>query len=124
MTQIAKIGKDIKPPHARADRSINALMQLISDKTADNEPIKRLDIVKTYYNAFAEEGCGVRVYGTSNYLFKDCWRTGPDCKDPKYLILEDDSELLNMKALQWFKLNLGAAIIKGKLSIIPVIEID
>lgn len=88
------------------------LLKLLKDKMEAGQPITRDDISETYIKTCSKDGVTIRIrynlhFGKTNAIQAD--KSHP---------------IVKQRALAWFKLNLGAAIIKGKLLVIPIIEIE
>lgn len=82
------------------------LIELLSQKIKDKQPIKQRDIVDLYFKIFSKDGVWITVY----FYFKHD--------------VDKNNYYAKAKALSWFKSNLGSCIIKGKLLAIPIIEIE
>lgn len=96
----------------KLSRSQDIIFELLTDKLSKKEPINRDDIIDAYFKAVSKDGKTIRVrsclYSTQFFqcLFVD--RSHPEAKK---------------RAITWFKDNLGGCILKGKMLIIPVINI-
>lgn len=89
------------------------LLALMQNKISSNTPITLEDIKDTYYDAVNRNG----------YMNWHVWETGYRQRQ-----ISKEQFKLNCwskeKSIQWFKSNLGACILKGKLLVIPIIEIE
>ncbi len=89
------------------------LLKLMKDKLSAGEAITIDDIKSCYYEHFNRDGY------LNHYNFFTTER----------MIKISKEEFINERywsrstSMQWFKSNLGACIIKGKLLVIPIIEI-
>ena len=89
-----------------------ALLVLIKKSVENKKPIEESEICELYEKHIL----GTREYQASRYNFDtEEWYLVPS--------LYQDYEI-KIKAKQWLKLNLGALIIKAKLVVIPIIDID
>lgn len=99
---------------------ITLIVNLLSDSIKNQQPICKSDVINTYveWKFTSKEGV---------YIEKDV-------KDPitgtwSYPYVKVDKEEYRSHwrtvtlAKQWFKSNLGAAIIKGRLLVIPIIDL-
>jgi hypothetical protein len=96
-----------------------ALLALLNKGITEKRPVTREEIINFYVEWSYPDGQIWENYVESNptggYHYKR--RKVPlDLYRHRYTI--------NPAAIQWFKSNLGACILKGKLLAIPVIEID
>jgi hypothetical protein len=87
------------------------LMKLLVERISNKQPITQEDIVECYFKVASKDGETIRVRGCFGSPYFYCNQ------------LEKDSSLARSRANMWFKQNLGACIIKGKLLVIPVIEL-
>lgn len=93
------------------------IVKMISDKIKEGTQIRRQDIVECYLENFFPGGKGVKLGWNG-----DGWRT-QYCTKEIYIKYGVQNQL-ESKALNWFMTNLGAAIIKGRLLVIPIIDIE
>jgi len=93
------------------------LLNLLTKRIKENVPITREDITDCYFHSCSKDGKTIRVreFNYSAY-------GGNTFKGVRYLTNQD--KYIQQKALVWFKQNLGTCIIKGKLLVIPVIDIE
>lgn len=121
--EIQKIS-DLKPASfsmsGRNDSlQVKLIVELINDSIKNEKPIT-LDNIR---NAHAEYSMNAKRNGTGYG-----WHTNADGKKQWRRSISKD-EWLNCHccpslSITWFKNNLGAAIMKGRLLAIPVIDID
>lgn len=99
---------------------IKLILNLLMDKIKENKVITLEDIK----NARAENGMQKRRNGTGNgwFLDKEGKREWRQAKTKEEWL--SSSYCWDSFSIQWFKLNLGAAILKGKILAVPVIQID
>ncbi len=92
------------------------IIEFIKEKIQAKEPITRYDILILYCETYTQnKDRTIRLY---------CWyknEFGWHNKVP-FIHAITTYEIKN-KAIGWFKTNLGSAIVKGKLMVIPIIEI-
>jgi hypothetical protein len=90
-----------------------ALLHLLHDRISNKMPITQEDIIDLYFDVCSKNGRTIRI------------RKGMNWNQVTTAIEADkDHPEVRYKARQWFMNNLGNCIIKGKLLVIPVIEID
>lgn len=92
------------------------ITQLLTKSIQECRPISRADIINTYAD-YIEKRCG--------YHYAEVWKgVGQGYKKEK--ITRDEFIMLwhiKSKSTQWFKTNLGSAILRGKLLVLPIIEL-
>lgn len=94
-------------------RGQKLLLELLCQKIKSDNGIKIDDIKSCYYDAVSRDG----------YLNWTDWSTGGSRQRK---ITKDEfiqTWQSRQKSLQWFKSNIGSVILKGKLLIIPLIDI-
>lgn len=123
MNEVSKIS-ELKPASFegkdRLTREQRKLLELLKEKIHSNLPITRNDILEFYITNIKKSP----TY--KNYARKwDAQYRGysTDFNDYDIRFWKDKYGIMTL-ALQWFKNNLGAVIIKGKVLIIPVIELN
>ena len=89
------------------------LLNLLSEKLKNNEPITKEDVTDLYINVQCPKRRAYR-YGQ---LPDGTW--GMMEKD-----IDNTDWTMRYSSRQWFKNNLGSCIVKGKLLAIPVIDIS
>lgn len=96
------------------------LIKLFVEKLKAQQPITKFDITKCYIDSLYPQR---HVRKWNNYSDYDSvlkqWSGG------YYIdVADENKEHWQMAAMQWFKLNIGSCIIKGKIIAIPIIEIE
>lgn len=104
----------------RYDLQTNLVIKLLQKSIEAKSPVTLNDIIDCYLDFVFRNGSSVErsSYRVTNWQERDRrqYFTREELKAKKWYI-EDES-------LNWFKKNLGAAIIKGKILAIPIIEIE
>lgn len=100
------------PTFNNLTRGQSLLMNLLKDAIEQKKPVTRDDIAECYIKSVAPSGS------------KTMWVWDNGKYTHAFVPLKKDSWSVKTKSIQWFKLNLGSCILKGKLLAIPVIEID
>lgn len=112
MTDIVK-QSDLKPASFQYDYKLTngqkKLLSLLHEKINSSQVIERDDIVQLYIDAMCRNSQKMK------------WNYELQRKIPKEVT--KDTWWIRTEALSWFKSNLGACIIKGKLLVIPIIDI-
>ena len=85
-----------------------ALLALMKQKIEDGETITKAEI-KDIYNTHVRTTEGGRWWSDTNN---------------DWVYWEHSDYEVNLKSQQWFRLNLGSLILKAKLVVIPLIEIE
>lgn len=93
------------------------LLKLLTDKINNKEVVTKEDIVECYWEAVCDnDGKIIRWEDRYVGLPDQKWKQIP-------IEYNKNSYKIKSAAMQWFKTNLGNCILKGKLLVIPVIEI-
>jgi hypothetical protein len=90
---------------------------LIKKKISEGHPITQNDILETYLDFIFKDTDHAERTVYKNHV----WGKHPVTRSE---YKESSTYSLPRQAAEWFKKNLGAAIIAGKLLAIPVIEIE
>ncbi len=108
------VGKDTLTP------AQTALLKLMQEKIEAKIPIDSEDIVNIYIKEIKKK----ETYRQYKYLYFDN-KYGSIYSQTEYEIrtYRDDWDI-KVISRQWFKLNIGSVIIKGRLLVVPIIEID
>lgn len=88
------------------------ILELLKNSIENNKQITTEDIVDLYFSIVSKDGVAITIRGnmySSQHFYS--YNIG---KNHQYT---------RTKAITWFKQNLGACIIKGRLLAIPVIDI-
>lgn len=94
------------------------IMQMLTEHLKENKPITREDIAECYAKTTAPTGYKImRNYRRNTITDQYEYFT----EKIKY---DKDHWQAKWYSINWFKSNLGACILKGKLLAIPVIEIN
>lgn len=88
------------------------LLELLKQRIIECSPITISDIVDVYFKTVSKDGDTVRVRGNLSYTSFYCHK------------VDKNNQTARSRAVQWFKQNLGACIIKGKLLVVPIIDMD
>lgn len=106
----------------RSTRQVDLIVQLLADSIRNNKQITIDDIIETFLTWKKEVG---------KKLILHEWNSGyQERNEYHYKFREVSKEEFaahwetKQKARNWFKNNLGAAIIRGKILAIPVIDIN
>lgn len=96
--------------------SVRLVLELIKDSLENKKPITIEDIRMAY----ARYAMTVKRCGTGEYYSRE---------KGKYVFCKTIDEWYSRyaykeKAINWFRGNLGSAILKGKLMVIPVIDLE
>lgn len=113
---------DLKPApfdssFSRLTKGQTLLLNMIRKHIDENKPITREDIAECYGEAM---GTKELMEYEGHYDENGKWQSR------FYRAMVDvskDEHRKKWRSLQWFKLNIGACIMKGKLIVLPVIEI-
>ena len=90
------------------------LLQLLKEKISSNTAITKSDIIDCYIKSCSKDGKTIR------YRYNLSQKYGSIvCR----YFTKEDKEILRF-AKSWFQNNLGACILKGKLLVIPIIDIN
>lgn len=92
-----------------------AIYELMTKRISEKQPITTDDIMDTYFDTISVDNKILIRWNLGSYMYGG--KTG-------HAYLERGDSRLKQKALTWFKQNLAGCIIKGKLLVIPIIEID
>jgi hypothetical protein len=98
---------------------VKLVVGLIKECVEQKKPITREDIIKIYTEFYIKTGKKFKEYE---------WLGWTNTPQERWFEVDRDRFSKHWKtsnnAKQWFKNNLAAAIIAGKLLVIPVIEIE
>lgn len=110
----------------RITPQIKLVIALIKQSIERNKPISKEDIINTYCD-YRE----MHPYAPHRRLpifYKEEWKYSNNSRIVSYKEISRaeyaTTYTARLNAMQWFKGNLAAAIIKGKLLVIPIIEIE
>lgn len=93
------------------------LLDLITSKLKEQKPITQDDISECYAKTFRNsEG--------KRYIYDYGWENGQYRSGARWVDYTKDHWHAKFNSHQWFKLNIGSCILKGKLVVIPVIELS
>jgi hypothetical protein len=101
----------------RTDRTLlqtELILELLTKGIKENKVIDRDDIINCYVKYVFREGRVVTIQKMQDWKWVDLIVDEEDFKKEYWT---------KSKALNWFKCNLGAAILKGRILAIPVIDI-
>jgi len=124
--QIVKLS-DLKPASfddrnlVRVTDGQNALIAFIKDKAEKGEIITR-DNLLDFYIEKVKGSEYYKVYGKKSHPDPNYTHMIPDFDNYRLAKWREVSDIKS-QAIQWFKNNLGACILKGKLLAIPIIEV-
>lgn len=96
--------------HTQTDIITNIIIQSIKNE----RPVTIDDILEGWFKAPHRHS--IRIFSTKGYRYYDPYE--------KEKIMAECRDIAEERARIWFMSNLGAAIIKGKLLVIPVIQIE
>ena len=104
----------------KAELQIKLVFKLLSYSIKEKKAITKNDIIECYLDYI--------FHGDEDIIYRKAldWKQyNPDMTGnvTRYTIREKHNWYCERSALEWFKKNLGAAILKGKLLVIPIIEI-
>lgn len=97
--------------------SQQAIMELLTKSINEKRPVSREAIVDAYTTTLHPSGETTIRYETYN------WEQRKYEKVAKKVVVKEDWRTAQ-KAISWFKNNLATCIIKGRILILPVIEIE
>jgi hypothetical protein len=89
------------------------ILNLLNENIKSGEPITMNQIIDIYFQTVSDNGDTIRI------RYNLGWEQKTYCKYAD----KNDPEI-RIKAINWFKNNLGSCIIKGRLLAIPIIEIE
>lgn len=90
------------------------LLELLSTRIKEKQPITKEDIIEVYFKTCAKNGTIRYREGLTSRL---------DWRQVNCMQLTKEDKFAEKLAVMWFQNNLGRCITKGKLLVIPIIEI-
>lgn len=118
--QPASFWNATKQKNSRHEYAVNSVVKLLHDKIQKSEPVTLEDIKDLYLN-YIFRGEVKTVYRKAlDWMSFIPERTGIV---DRQIMKEKHDWYLEYMGIDFFKKNLGSAIMKGKLLVIPIIEI-
>lgn len=114
IAQLRPVAFDNARPQDGLTHGQISIVAMLKQALVDNTQINREAITKAYISA---------CHGGAETYCKAYRRQDGDY-DYKSVKVSIESRNIRSKAIQWFKLNLGSCIIKGRVLALPVIDID
>lgn len=115
----------------RATPQIRLVIQLIKESVEQQRPITKEDIIRIYIDwrlTTRNSTLSLEKFSHTEPKYNEYWKKIMDYSVYKYFEVSREEYAKNYKtanlARAWFKNNLASAIIKGKLLVIPIIDIE